>query len=146
MQSAVRPAPPASMPHTPWTPVTGVTPWARQNISGAQNLSGWSKFPPGHWALRVQKLQLLRFHTCAWVFSANAPGPFSAVGAAHWAAPTGRLATDRNFLPIKNYGFDLRQVYYCFRHIDDFCKFPPKHIRRPRHITDHKFQSQVLTG
>ena len=26
-------------------------------IFGAQNLSGWSKFPPGHWALGVQKFR-----------------------------------------------------------------------------------------
>ena len=30
---------------------------AGQKISGAQNLSGWSKFPPGHWALGVQKFR-----------------------------------------------------------------------------------------
>ena len=45
--------------------------------------SEWrSKFPPGHWALGLQKLLLLRFHNCAWRCRANAPGPFSAVGAA----------------------------------------------------------------
>ena len=55
-------------------------------ISGAQNLSGWSKFPPGHWALGLQKLPLVRFHTCAWVCRTNTPGPFPTVGAAHWAA------------------------------------------------------------
>ena len=31
---------------------------AGQKISGAQNLSGWSKFPPGHRALGLQKLGL----------------------------------------------------------------------------------------
>ena len=40
----------------PRTLVTGVIPWVGQNISGAQNLSGWSKFQPGHWALGLQKL------------------------------------------------------------------------------------------
>ena len=51
--------------------------------------SEWrSKFPPGHWALGLQKLLLLRFHNCAWPCRANAPGPFSAVGAA--------LAVSRN--------------------------------------------------
>ena len=40
----------------PRTPFTGVTPWARQKSSGAQNLSGWSQFPPGHWALAVWKI------------------------------------------------------------------------------------------
>ena len=43
-------------------------------ISGAQNLSGWSKFPPGHWALGLQKLPLVRFHLCAWLCRANAAG------------------------------------------------------------------------
>ncbi len=43
--------------------------------SGAQNLSGGSKFPPGHWALGLQKLFLLRFRFRAWLFLANAPGP-----------------------------------------------------------------------
>ena len=45
--------------------------------------SEWvSKFPPGHWALGLQKLPLVRFHDCAWVCRANAHGLFSAVGAA----------------------------------------------------------------
>ena len=41
----------------PRSPITGVTPLAWRWISGAQNLSGWSKFPPGHWALGVQKFR-----------------------------------------------------------------------------------------
>ena len=40
----------------PRSPITGVTTLAWRWISGAQNLSGWSKFPPGHWALGLQKL------------------------------------------------------------------------------------------
>ncbi len=55
-------------------------------ISGAQNLTGGSKFPPGHWALGVQNLELLQFHNGAWVFSANAPGAFSPQGRPHVAA------------------------------------------------------------
>ena len=58
----------------PRTPFTGVNPWAGQEISGAQNLSGWSKFPPGHWALGLQKLPLLRSHSRAWVLLANGTG------------------------------------------------------------------------
>ena len=38
---------------TPWTPITGGIPWVRQNRSGAQNLSGFLQFNPGHWALGV---------------------------------------------------------------------------------------------
>ena len=34
--------------------------WCR--TSGAQNLSGWSEFLPGHWALGLQKLMPVRFH------------------------------------------------------------------------------------
>ena len=49
----------------PRTPLRGGIPWVRQKISGAQNLSGGSEFPPGHWALGLQKLPLLRFHDCA---------------------------------------------------------------------------------
>ena len=45
----------------------------RHGPSGAQNLSGWSEFLPGHWALSLQKLVLLRFRFRAWVFLANAP-------------------------------------------------------------------------
>ena len=53
-------------PLTPRGPrLRGVTPWARQEISGAQNLSGWSQFPPGHRALGLQNLELLRFQNCA---------------------------------------------------------------------------------
>ena len=44
------------------------------NSFGAQNLSGWSEFLPGHWALSSPKLQRLRFHTCAWRCRTNAPG------------------------------------------------------------------------
>ena len=36
-------------------------------VSGAQNLSDGSEFPPGHWALGVQKLPLVRFNFCAWL-------------------------------------------------------------------------------
>ena len=46
---AAPPLPPCRPP--PGPPFYGVTPWARQKISGAQNLSGWSKFPPAHWGL-----------------------------------------------------------------------------------------------
>ena len=44
-------------------------------ISGAQNLSGFYRFIPGHWALALQKLPLVRFHLCAWVCRANGGGP-----------------------------------------------------------------------
>ena len=64
----------------------GRVPVAGSRISGAQNLSGWSKFPPGHWALGLQKFPLVRFHDCAWIYRANAPGVEYAVG----AAPCGR--------------------------------------------------------
>ena len=70
----------------PRTPFTGVTPLVRQKTSGAQNLSGWSQFPPGHWALGLQKLPLVRFHACAWVCRTNTPGPFPTVVAALAAA------------------------------------------------------------
>ena len=39
--------------------------------SGGQNLSGLLFLPPGHWALGLQKLPLVRFHDCAWVCRAN---------------------------------------------------------------------------
>ena len=61
----------------PRTPFTGVTPLVRQKTSGAQNLSGWSQFPPGHWALGLQKFPLVRFHDCAWLCRANVPGAYS---------------------------------------------------------------------
>ena len=35
----------------------------------------------GRWALGLQKLPLLRFHSCAWVVRTNVPGSVSAVGA-----------------------------------------------------------------
>ena len=63
-------------PLTPGPPFTGVTPWVRQKISGAQNLSGGSEFPPGHWALGLQKLRLVQFNFCAWFCRTNAPGAF----------------------------------------------------------------------
>ena len=72
--TALPPLPPCRPP--PGPPFTGVTPWTRQNISGAQNLSGWSKSPPGHWALALQKLKLVQFKNCAWLCRTNAPGPY----------------------------------------------------------------------
>ena len=33
-----------------------------------------SNFPPGHWALGLQKFRLVRFHYCAWRCRTNAPG------------------------------------------------------------------------
>ena len=79
----LRCAPPRSIGRFPRTPFTGdalllIYCW----ISGAQNLSGGSKFLPGHWALGVQNLKLLRFKNCACVCLADAFGPFSTVGAA----------------------------------------------------------------
>ena len=41
------------------------------SISGAQNLSGFPQFNPGHWALGLQKLLLLRFKDCAWLCRAG---------------------------------------------------------------------------
>ena len=55
----------------------GRVPESTNRISGAQNLSGWSQFPPGHRALGLQKLPLVRFHTCAWVSRTNAPGRYA---------------------------------------------------------------------
>ena len=40
------------------------------------------RFLPGHWALGLQKLPLMRFKNCAWVSRINAPGAGYAVGAA----------------------------------------------------------------
>ena len=40
----------------PRSPITGVTPWVGQEISGAQNLSGWSKSLPAHWGLTLWKI------------------------------------------------------------------------------------------
>ena len=59
---------------------------AGEKISGAQKWSGFPLFNPGHWALGMQKLSLLRLHNCAWLCRTNAPGVVPAVG----AAPCGR--------------------------------------------------------
>ena len=40
-----------------------------------------SEFPPGHWALGLQKLSLLRLRNRAWLCRTNALAPFHAVGA-----------------------------------------------------------------
>ena len=61
------------------------------NISGAQNLSGFPRFLPGHWALGLQKLPPVRFHNCAWVFSAIAPG--ANPGGPVWDRPLRRRET-----------------------------------------------------
>ena len=43
----------------------GRVPVKNCNISGAQNLSGFLHVIPGHWALSLQKLPLVRFNFCA---------------------------------------------------------------------------------
>ena len=60
----------------PRTPFTRVTPLGGQCPSGAQNLSGFPRFPPGHWALGVQKLPLVRFSFRAWVSEPMWPGGY----------------------------------------------------------------------
>ena len=50
------PSPPDRGSRPPVPPITGVTPWVRQKISGAQNLSGWSKSLPAHWGLTLWKI------------------------------------------------------------------------------------------
>ena len=62
-------------PYSPFPgPHYGGYPFEWPKISGAQNLSDWSESPPGHWALSLQKLPLVRFHACAWVFRTNGTG------------------------------------------------------------------------
>ena len=50
-------------------------------ITGAQNLSDFLQFNPGHWALSLQKLRLLRFHSRAWLCRTNDTGLSPTVGA-----------------------------------------------------------------
>ena len=65
----------------PRTPIYGGYP-LEQAESFRRAKSEWvSEFPPGHWALGLQKLPLLRFHSCAWVVQTNVPGSVSTVGA-----------------------------------------------------------------
>ena len=65
----------------PRTPIYGGYP-LEQAESFRRAKSEWvSEFPPGHWALGLQKLPLLRFHSCAWVVRTNVPGSVSTVGA-----------------------------------------------------------------
>ena len=65
----------------PRTPIYGGYP-LEQAESFRRAKSEWvSEFPPGHWALGLQKFPLLRFHSCAWVVQTNVPGSVSAVGA-----------------------------------------------------------------
>ena len=66
----------------PRTPITGDAVLAGFcRTSGAQNLSGWSEFPPGHWALGLQKLGVMRFHSRAWLCRTNVSDTDYAVGA-----------------------------------------------------------------
>ena len=83
-----------------------------------------SAIPPGHWALALQKLPLVRFHLCAWVCRANggspnpAPPKPSPRGEGGWppgqtdegadfgplvgAAPCGRSETPRLRFPCRD--------------------------------------------
>ena len=58
----------------PRPPIYGSYP-LEQAESFRRAKSEWvSKFPPGHWALGLQKLPLLQFKFRALMFPANAPG------------------------------------------------------------------------
>ena len=78
------PHPPASLP---LPPITVAPPLGGQCPSGAQNLSGFPRFPPGHRALGLQNLPLVRFHFRAWLCRANVPGAGYAVGAGALTRP-----------------------------------------------------------
>ena len=69
----------------------GRVPARRSRISGAQNLSGNlnSHRATGPWVCRNQGP--VRFHNCAWVFSANAPG--ANPGGPVWDRPLRRRET-----------------------------------------------------
>ena len=65
----------------PRTPLRGTrTCWILQNFRRAK-MEWPPRFIPGHWALGLQKLPLLRFPWCAWRCRANDTGPVSHVGA-----------------------------------------------------------------
>ena len=71
-------APPRPIGRFPRTPLRG-TPYREVQQGFRRAKSEWSpRFLPGHWALGLQKLPLLRFHSRAWLCRANVPG---AVGA-----------------------------------------------------------------
>ena len=55
----------------------GRVPVRLSKISGARKSEWVSEFQPGRWALGLQKLPLVRFHTCAWVSRTNAPGRYA---------------------------------------------------------------------
>ena len=78
------PHPPASLP---LPPITVAPPLGGRCPSGAQNLSGFPRFPPGHWALGLQNLPLVRFNSRAWLCRANVPGAGYAVGAGALTRP-----------------------------------------------------------
>ena len=69
-------APPRSIGPLSPDPITGVNPSARQIISGAQNLSGVPRFLPGHWALGLQKSQVLQLYFRALVCRTNVPDAY----------------------------------------------------------------------
>ena len=69
-EAAAPPLPPCRP--SPRTPITGGRVLARFcSTSGAQNLSGFYHFIPGHRALAFQKLKLVRFHIGAWLCRAG---------------------------------------------------------------------------
>ena len=82
----------------PQTPITGVIPWGRQGISGAQNLSGGLRFLPAHWGLASPKLHSVRFKFCAWLYRTNSTGAGYAVGAtlavARKPSPWGKVPSE----------------------------------------------------
>ena len=79
-----------SCPYSPFPgPLfTGKLSFAWALMAGAQKWSAWVRFHPGHRALGLQKLGVMRFHSRAWLCRTNASDAdlFLDVGAALAAA------------------------------------------------------------
>ena len=100
----------------PRTPITGDAVLAGFcRTSGAQNLSGWSEFPPGHRALGLQKLGVMRFHSRAWLCRTNASDADYAVGAGVLIRPSrnrvSSLGGPASVRPLQNLVFARRGGY-----------------------------------
>ena len=117
------PHPPASLP---LPPITVAPPLGGQFPSGAQNLSGFPQFPPGHWALGLQKLPLVRFRFRAWLCRANVPGPGYAVGAGALTRPPVGIWIAVQESTLIRHGFAEPPYPFC-----PFGTFPPIRGNRP---------------
>ena len=88
--------------------------------------SDFLRFHPGHWALGLQKLPLLRLHNRAWLCRTNGYGAIFAVGAGALTRPPVGIWIAVQESTLIRHGFAVPPYPFC-----PFGTFPPDRGNRP---------------